>query len=324
MKTGLGINRPRRVGVLYGGLSAERDVSLVSGKEVAGALRRRGYKSVSLIDVGTDLAARLRRRRIEVVFNALHGKIGEDGCVQGMLEVLRIPYTGSGVTASALCMDKVLTKEVLSRHRIPTPPYYVVSWGDEAELKLPLPVIVKPRAEGSTVGVSIVRRRKDMALAVRQACRFDRDALVEKYVPGREITVGFLNGEALGVMEIKTVKGLYDFEAKYTAGMATHLFPAPLPVVLYRRVMRLASRVCAAVRCEGAPRVDFRISPEMRLYVLEVNTLPGMTPLSLLPEIAAGVGIGFEDLVERILDQATLKHAAANLKDLSSRETNDA
>ena len=306
-----GTHRARRVAVLYGGPSAEREVSLVSGREVAGALRRNGYRSVSLIDVGPDLGARLRKRRIEVVFNALHGKIGEDGCVQGLLEVMGIPYTGSGVTASALCMDKVLAKQVLVRNRIPTPSYEVVNRERWKASKLPLPVVVKSRAEGSSIGVTIVRRRRDMAQAVAEACRFDRDALVEKYVPGKEITVGILNGDALGVTEIRPAKGFYDFKTKYTSGMASHIFPAPLPGALYRRALRLAARACAVLGCEGAPRVDFRISPRQRLYALEVNTLPGMTPLSLLPEIAAGVGIDFGALVERILDGAALKNGAA-------------
>ena len=308
-----GTHRNRRVGVLYGGPSAEREVSLVSGKEVAEALRKRGYKGVSLIDVGPDLPAQLRKRRIDVVFNALHGKIGEDGCVQGLLEVTGIPYTGSGVTASALCMDKVLTKEVLGRNRISTPPYQVLAGDGKAASKLPLPVVVKPRSEGSSIGVTIVRRQRDLASAVREACRSDRDALVEQYVAGKEITVGLLNGEALGVTEIRPVKGFFDFKTKYTSGMASHIFPAPLPGALYRKAMRLAARACAVLGCEGAPRVDFRISPEQRLYALEVNTLPGMTPLSLLPEMAAGVGIDFGNLVERILDRAALKNGAAGL-----------
>ncbi len=312
MSVQAGTFRSRRVGVLYGGPSAEREVSLVSGKEVAGALRDRGYASVALIDVGPDLPVRLREEGIDAAFIALHGKLGEDGCVQGLLEVMRIPYTGSGVTASALCMDKVLAKQVLVRNRIPTPASVVVAAERAQDVGLPLPVVVKPRAEGSTIGVSIVRRRRDMARALREACRFDRDALVETYVPGKEITVGVLNGEALGVTEIRPVKGFYDFKTKYTSGMASHVFPAPLPRPLYRRAMRLAARACAVLGCEGAPRVDFRISPEGRLYALEVNTLPGMTPLSLLPEIAAGVGIGFGELVERILDRAALRNGTRN------------
>lgn len=306
-----GAHRHRRVGVLYGGPSAEREVSLVSGREVADALRQRGYQGVALIDVGPDLPAQLRKRRIDVVFNALHGRIGEDGCVQGLLEVMGIPYTGSGVTASALCMDKVRTKEVLGRHRIPSPPYQVLTEDGNTETKLRLPVVVKPRSEGSSIGVTIVRRQGDMAPAVRAACRADRDALVEQYVPGKEITVGILNGEALGVTEIRPVKGFYDFQTKYTSGMASHIFPAPLSGALYRQAMRLGARACAVLGCDGAPRVDFRLSPEPRLYALEVNTLPGMTPLSLLPEIAAGVGIDFGSLVERILDRAALKNGAA-------------
>ena len=312
MSAQAGTFRTARVGVLYGGPSAEREVSLVSGREVAGALRERGHASVSLIDVGPDLPARLRAERIDVAFVALHGKLGEDGCVQGLLEVMEIPYTGSGVTASALCMDKVLAKQVLLRNRVPTPAYEVVARGRWESVKLPLPVVVKPRAEGSTIGVTIVHRRRDMARAVSEACRFDRDALVETYVPGREITVGILNGEALGVTEIRPVTGFYDFKTKYTSGMASHVFPAPLPGPLYRRAMRLGERAAAVLGCEGAPRVDFRVSPEERLYALEVNTLPGMTPLSLLPEIAAGVGIGFGELVERILDRAALRNEARN------------
>ena len=315
-----GTHRTRRVGVLYGGPSAEREVSLVSGREVAGALRRRGYRGVSLIDAGPDLPAQLRRRRIDVVFNALHGKIGEDGCVQGLLEVMGIPYTGSGATASAVCMDKVLAKQVLVRNRIPTPPYEVVAGERWKGSALPLPVVVKPRAEGSSIGVTIVRRRRDLARAVSEACRFDRDALVERYVAGKEITVGMLNGEPLGVTEIRPKKGFYDFKTKYTSGMASHVFPAPLPAPLYRKAMRLAARACAVLGCEGAPRVDFRVSPEKRLYALEVNTLPGMTPLSLLPEMAAGAGIDFGELVERILDRAALKNRAAGSKGGPPRE----
>ena len=320
MRVPSGAWRSRRVGVLLGGPSAERDVSLVSGREVTGALRRQGYRAVFPIDAGPDLPAQLRKHRIEVVFNALHGKMGEDGCVQGLLEVMGVPYTGSGVTASALCMDKVLAKQVLARNRIPTPEYEVVAGDEPEESRLPLPVVVKPRAEGSSIGVAIVRRREELAPAVREARRFDGDALVERYVAGREITVGVLHGEALGVTEIRPLRGFYDYRTKYTSGMAEHIFPAPLPAALRRKAMRLAAKACAVLGCEGAPRVDMRLSPEQQLYVLEVNTLPGLTPLSLLPEIAAGVGIGFEDLVERMLDGAALRNGAAAAKAWSPRE----
>ena len=304
-KSGLGPSA--RVAVLCGGPSAEREVSLVSGREVTKALRERGYRAVPM-DVEAGLPSRLKRARVDVVFNALHGKIGEDGCVQGLLEVLRVPYTGSGVTASAVCMDKVRAKEVLLRHGIPTPRYEVVRKGDRrVDVRLPVPLVVKPRSEGSTLGVSIVRRKKDLGTALRRAFRFDREALIEAYIPGKELTVGVLNGKALGVLEIRPLGGFYDFETKYTAGRARHLYPAPLPPRLYERLKAIAARTCEILDCEAAPRVDFRVTPQGGVYVLEVNTLPGMTPLSLLPEIAHGEGIGFADLVERILLGARLK-----------------
>ena len=320
MKIRSGFWRSRRVGVLLGGPSAEREVSLVSGRQVTGALRRQGYRAVFPIDAGPDLPAQLRKHRIEVVFNALHGKMGEDGCVQGLLEVMGLPYTGSGVAASALCMDKVLAKQVLARNRIPTPDYEVVTGEGPEPSKLPLPVVVKPRAEGSSIGVAVVRRPEDLAPAVREARRFDGDVIVERYVAGREITVGLLHGEALGATEIRPHEDFYDYRSKYTSGMAEHVFPAPLPEALRRKTLRLAARACAVLGCEGAPRVDMRLSREQRLYVLEVNTLPGLTPLSLLPEIAAGVGIDFEELVERMLDGAALRNGASAARTWLPRE----
>lgn len=304
-----GIYRDRRIGVIGGGLSLEREVSLVTGREVVKALRRRGYKVIS-IDVRRDLPQRLRRHSVEVVFNALHGKIGEDGCVQGLLEVMGIPYTGSGVTASALSMDKVIAKELFMRVGIPTPPYQVLQRGHgHSEVRLSLPLVVKPRAEGSTLGVTIVRRKKDLPTALARAFRFDPTCLVERYIGGKEIAVGLLDGRALGAIEIQPLKGFYDFKTKYTSGMARHLYPAPLKRQVYRRVLKVAQEASAALGCEGTPRVDMRVTPQGRVYVLEVNTLPGLTPLSLLPEIAQGRGIPFPDLVEKILDGARLKTA---------------
>ncbi|MFQ5851356.1 MAG: D-alanine--D-alanine ligase [Candidatus Binatia bacterium] len=304
-----GLYRDRRVGVLLGGFSAEREISRVTGREVIRALKERGYRVIP-IEVKRDLPLRLRQHRVEVVFNALHGKMGEDGCVQGLLEVIGIPYTGSGVTASALSMDKVLAKDLFRRRGIPTPPYQVLHRGHgPAEVRLSLPLVVKPRAEGSTLGVSIVRRRRDLTRAFSRAFKFDSTCLLERYIPGKEIAVGILNGRALGTIEIQPVKGFYDFKTKYTSGLARHLYPAPLGGQVYRRAMRVAEEACTALGCEGAPRVDMRVTPQGRVYVLEVNALPGLTPLSLLPEIAQGEGIPFPDLVERILDGARLKAA---------------
>ena len=302
-----GIYRDWRVGVIVGGLSAEREVSLVTGREVVKALRRRGYQVVS-IEAKRNLPQRLRRHGVKVVFNALHGKIGEDGCVQGLLEVMGIPYTGSGVTASALSMDKVVAKELFMRKGIPTPPYQVLQRGHgHTEVRLSLPFVVKPRAEGSTLGVTIVRRKKDLPPALARAFRFDAACLVERYIAGKEIAVGVLDGRALGAIEIQPLKGFYDYKTKYTSGMARHLYPAPLKRQVYRRVLRVAEEACAALGCEGTPRVDLRVSPQGGVYVLEVNALPGLTPLSLLPEIAQGEGIPFPDLAEKILDGARLK-----------------
>jgi D-alanine-D-alanine ligase len=300
------VYRRHRVGVLFGGFSREKEISLRSGTAVIKALREKGYRVIP-IPVRENLPALLRRQRITVVFNALHGKIGEDGCVQGLLEVMRIPYTGSGVTASALSMDKVFAKQVFLTQRIPTPAYQVVQSPVPRNVRLPLPLVVKPRAEGSTLGVTIVRRQGDLSRALAQALKFDSSCLVEKYIPGTEVAVGVLNSKALGIVEIRPLKGFYDYKTKYTPGLARHLYPAPLARALYEKTKRIAEWACAALGCEGAPRVDLRITPTGKPYVLEVNTLPGMTALSLLPEIARGEGISFPDLVEDILDHASLK-----------------
>jgi D-alanine-D-alanine ligase len=294
------------VGVLFGGFSQEKEISRVTGKEVVKALRQKGYRVIP-ISVGRDLPLQLSRNRVDVVFNALHGKIGEDGCVQGLLEVMRIPYTGSGVTASALSMDKVLSKEIFLRRGVPTPRYQVIDKSRAATVRLRPPVVVKPRAEGSTLGVSIVKRASELGRALAAAFKFDATCLVETYIPGKEVAVGVLNGKAVGAIEIKPLKGFYDYKTKYTAGLARHFYPAPLGRATYRRALRAAEKACAALGCEGAPRVDLRVTDRGRVYVLEVNSLPGLTPLSLLPEIAAGEGIAFPDLVDLILDGARVK-----------------
>jgi D-alanine-D-alanine ligase len=295
------------VGVLFGGFSKEKAISRVTGREVVKALRQKGYRVIP-ISVARDLSLQLRKNKIDVVFNALHGKIGEDGCVQGLLEVMRIPYTGSGVTASALSMDKVFTKEIFLRRGVPTPKYQVVDKSRSATaVQLRPPVVVKPRAEGSTLGVSIVRRKSELPRALATAFKFDPTCLVETYIPGKEIAVGVLNGRAVGAIEIRPLKGFYDYKTKYTAGLARHFYPAPLGRETYRRALRAAEKACDALGCEGAPRVDLRVTDQGRVYVLEVNSLPGLTPLSLLPEIAAGEGIAFPDLVDLILDGARVK-----------------
>ena len=297
-----------RIAVLMGGFSAEREVSLVSGEACAKALEERGHE-VARIDVGRDLHAVLANVRPEVVFNALHGHFGEDGRVQGLLDHLRLPYTHSGVLASALAMDKPMAKRVFASAGLRCPE------GVETTLKrllaeppVPPPFVVKPAAEGSSVGVVIVPDQDLRPLTDRNDVDLDCRLLVERYVPGRELTCAVLGDEALAVTEIRPNQGFYDYRAKYTEGFASHLVPAPLSPELYEAVMDAALRAHRVLGCRGVSRADFRLDPaqpgEAGLYLLEVNTQPGMTPLSLVPEQAAYRGIGFGDLVERLVEEA--------------------
>ncbi len=301
--------KTRKIGVLMGGLSAEREVSLKSGAAVHTALLAEGYDAVA-IDVGRDAAQVLARELVEVAFICLHGRLGEDGAVQGLLEVMGIPYTGSGVMASALAMNKIFAKTVFQANGLTVAPYRVVRRGeqlDPASLGFPLPIVIKPSQEGSSVGVSIVKQEAGIGPALAEAFRYDDEALVEQFIKGREIQVGILADRALGAIEIVPKNEFYDFEAKYTAGMAEHILPAPLPEPLYEKVLREGEKAHAALGCSGYSRVDFLVTEAGECFLLEVNTLPGMTALSLLPEIAGGAGIGFEELVERIILSASLK-----------------
>lgn len=299
----------KKIGVLMGGLSAEREVSLKSGAAVHKALLARGYNAVA-IDVGRDLSRLLTEEKIEAAFVCLHGRYGEDGAVQGLLELMGIPYTGSGVLASALAMDKIFAKKIFTASGLTITPHLVVRQGNIptlSELPFGLPVVVKPSREGSSVGVSIVKSAEEFPKALESAFRYDTEILVEKYVKGREIQVGILDEKGIGAIEIVPKNEFYDFEAKYTDGMATHIMPAPLPQDRYDGLLRLGERAHAALGCSGYSRVDFIVTEANEAYLLEVNTLPGMTALSLLPEIAQHAGVGFEDLVERIICSASLK-----------------
>jgi len=301
--------KKKRIAVLLGGLSAEREVSLMSGAAVHGALVARGYDAVA-VDMGRDLAQQLISESVNVAFICLHGRYGEDGVVQGLLEVMGIPYTGSGVLASAMAMNKIFAKKVFQACGLTVAPYRVVRRGEEpglASLGFSLPVVVKPSQEGSSVGVSIVRREEDFRPALDVAFTYDEEILVEEFIKGREIQVGILDERAMGAIEIVPKKEFYDYEAKYTAGMAEHILPAPLHPELYQQVLRAGEKAHGALGCSGYSRVDFLVTDQEECYLLEVNTLPGMTALSLLPEIAQGAGIGFEDLVEKILISASLK-----------------
>jgi D-alanine-D-alanine ligase len=304
-----------RIGVLMGGQSSEREVSLRTGAAVHRALCRRGYDAVT-IDVGPTLSRELQDQKIAVAFLALHGPGGEDGCIQGFLETLGIPYTGSGVQASAVGMHKVTTKIILAAHRIPVPAGLVIKRGEKISharalrsARLRWPVVVKPASEGSTIGVTIVKKPVQWDEALALAHRYDRDAMVEAYIPGQEVTISLLGRKdemplVLPAVEIVALNGFYDFSAKYEKGKTRYLCPAPLPSALAKQIRDLALRAYDVLGCSGAARVDFRITPRHRPYVLEINTAPGMTETSLLPMAAAQAGIGYEELTERILESA--------------------
>lgn len=292
-----------KIGVLMGGLSSEREISLRSGKAVFEALKRKGYDAVC-IDPAPDLGLILQRRKVDAAFICLHGTPGEDGTVQGLLEFMGIPYTGSGVLASAAAMDKIVTKKLLIYHAIPTPDFSVNEHGRTTGKRIALPVIVKPATQGSTIGVSRVSVKKDLEKAIRIARRFGPKVLIEKFIQGRELTVGILNDLPLPVVEIRPMSGFYDFKSKYTPGRTEYRVPAPLLRRVSKRVQELALSAHRALGCNGASRVDFMLADGDDPYVLEVNTIPGMTETSLLPKAAREAGISFDDLVERILTAA--------------------
>lgn len=304
----MGLVTNKKIGVLLGGLSSEREVSLASGNAVLTALKQKGYDAAA-IDVGRDVAEQVRKTGIEVAFIALHGKFGEDGAIQGLLDVMGIPYTGSGILASAMGMDKVAAKTMFRAAGLLVGPYGVVSSDDRGKaeavvIETGLPAVVKPVAEGSSVGVSIVAGRKDLGPALDLAFQYGRNVLVEKYLRGKEVQVGILGERALGAIEIVPKEAFYNYKAKYEKGMSEHFFPARVPDAHYRRALEAGLAAHRCLGCRGYSRVDFIITDAGDPFILEVNTLPGMTATSLLPEIAKGVGLEFPDLVEEILRQA--------------------
>jgi D-alanine-D-alanine ligase len=303
----------KHVAVLHGGFSAEREVSLVTGAEVARSLADGGYR-VTTIDVQRDAAALIAalQPRPDVVFNALHGRYGEDGCVQGVLELIGVPYTHSGVLASALAMDKPTAKRLFAAAGIRCPEGIVVDRADLARGDaMARPYVVKPVNEGSSVGVRIVRRGDNLPPAeVAAGPAHDGKVLVERFIPGRELTVTVMGDRALAVTELKPKSGFYDYANKYTAGRTKHLVPAALPPAVYEAALEAALAAHRSLGCRGVSRADLRYDdsdgaggPD-RLYLLEINTQPGMTPLSLVPEQAAHCGIGFGALVAWMVENA--------------------
>lgn len=301
-----------RVGVVMGGTSSEREVSLRSGEAVAEALYERGHDVVT-IDLGSGIDALdlLAEAEMDVAFLALHGKQGEDGCIQGVLELLGIPYTGSGVLTSALAMDKLKSKELFRLHNVPTPPYYTLSRRElgqlaEAHGSFGFPVVVKPRREGSSIGVTKASDMSELVQAVETALLYDESVLVERFISGKEIAVAILDGRVLGAIEIAPDGEMYDFHAKYVSNKTKYYLPARVPATRLRGLLNLAERTAQALDLRGAARVDLLVTEGMNEYVLEVNTLPGMTETSLLPKIAAYAGYSFSDLCEAILSTARL------------------
>ncbi len=304
----------KHVAVLMGGWSAEREVSLRSGKACADALARTRRYKVSRIDVTREIAVTLRDLKPDVALNVLHGRPGEDGTLQGMLEILGIPYSHSGVMASAVAMQKDIAKTVLKAANVPVPGGGVYARHDVAKKHvLPPPYVIKPIAEGSSVGVFIVR--EDQAHPPQELTRadwqFGEQVLVEPFIPGKELTCAVMGDQALGVIEIVAATKFYDYEAKYAPGGSKHLLPAPVSAEVYEACRRLALEAHKALSCRGVTRSDFRYDDSKPglagLACLEVNTQPGMTETSLVPELAQHAGISFEELVAWMVEDASLE-----------------
>ncbi len=312
------INKNSKIAVLYGGLSNEREVSLRSGKNVFKALIELGYKDVTLIDVDREIAANLTENKIEFAINMLHGRYGEDGCIQGVLEFLNIPYSGCGVKSSAICMDKIATKRILSSDcEIPLIKSVNVNSKNYKEeiKKLSFPLIVKPAKEGSSIGMTKTDSLEDIDCAMEAALKCDSEILIEEYLQGESATVGVLEkinekGEreifATEILGFKTKTDWYDYEAKYTKGLTEFILPADFNDELSAKIKKLAVKAHKLCDCRGVSRVDFLVYNNIP-YILEINTNPGMTDTSDLPAQAAAMGIDYNNLVELILKTAELE-----------------
>jgi len=300
----------KKIVVLMGGSSCEREVSLVSGAAVGAALVEAGYRTET-IDIGDDLGAVLAalNPKPDAIFNALHGRYGEDGCVQGLLELLHIPYTHSGVLASALAMDKPMAKRLFETVGIPCAQHVIARRNDVLSGDvLPRPYVIKPLNEGSSVGVEIVLEDTEPTILKRNNWLFGNQVMVESYIAGRELTVAVMGDRALGVTELRTSEGFYDYNAKYTDGVTTHEVPAAVPPEIYQAALGHSLKAHEILGCRGVSRTDLRYDDTTddpgELYMLEVNTQPGMTPLSLVPELAEYAGISFVELVSWMVENA--------------------
>ncbi|MGE0762710.1 MAG: D-alanine--D-alanine ligase [Bdellovibrionales bacterium] len=311
----------KKIALIMGGMGAERDVSLVTGKAFAKALDELKM-SHEVIEAGPDLPARLLAMKPDVALLALHGKYGEDGTVQGLCEYLKIPYSGSGVMASALCMNKYYSKQILRFHDLPTPRFemfFADSAADSRDGKssvavekfspnLGWPIVVKPSREGSTVGISIVKTSAELPAALKLALQYDQEVLIEEFIPGAEMTVAVFDGRALTPIEISPKQGFYDYKNKYTAGNTDYILPPRVDAAIIKKCQDLALRAHQALQCRVYSRVDFRLAKDGSPYILELNTLPGCTPTSLLPKAAAYDGISFTQLIRTLVEKASLDY----------------
>jgi len=329
-----------KVALLMGGRSSEREISLRTGRGIAQALRNLGHDVASvdaangkLLPAGEEERSALPAEAVrdlpaqtatlmtssqamaeaDVVLIALHGGEGEDGTIQALLELSGRPYTGSGVLASALAMNKAMSKRIFEHEGIPTPEWQLVRAGavmptvDVTKLG-GYPLVVKPNAEGSTVGLTVVTRSEELPAAIQEAGRYGPEVLIERFIPGRELTVALLGDEPMPIVEIRPRHGHYDYEAKYTSGMSEYFCPADLPDSLAKHISDLGVRASVALDCRGVTRVDFRLSPQNEAFCLEVNTIPGMTPTSLVPMAAKARGLSYDQVVQRMLDLALEEH----------------
>lgn len=303
-------NYETKIAVLYGGLSNEREVSLRSGKNVFEALKRLGYKNVELFDVDKNVAQKLKESEIKVAYNALHGKYGEDGCIQGILELLEIDYTGCGVFSSSTCMNKNHTKNVLKNFEIPLIKSVLVKKGDDVENKtreLKFPLMLKPVSEGSSIGMYKVNTTEELKSLFAKSLECNQDILIEEFLVGICATVGVLEDKdktfATEILELRTKTEWYDYEAKYTDGLTEFILPAEISTELTAEIKNIAIKAFKACGCNGVSRVDFLISDNIP-YVLEINTSPGMTDLSDLPAQAKASGLSYDELVLTILNNA--------------------
>jgi len=306
--------KSKKIAVLCGGQSSERAVSLRSGKRIFDSLKKQGF-DIIMMDLEDDLIATLKKKKIDIVYIALHGRWGEDGCVQGMLEVANIPYTGSKVLASALAMNKLAAKRIFDACGIPTPRYIEIDRQSKIRKEaekirriFTFPLVVKPVSEGSSVGISIVKEKDNLEKILEKTVRNHKDIFIEEFIKGREVTVGIIGKDddlqTLPILELVPRKEFYDFEAKYTKGMTEFILPARLPKPLYLKTQETALSAHKALGCCGVSRVDIIVSEGNIPYVHEVNSIPGMTDQSDLPAEAAHAGISFDQLVVKILESA--------------------